>query len=115
MIITKKLSEVAIMKNAHNVDARNLYNTENAMVSVITLTAGQSLKKHITPVDVAFYVLKGEGIVEIGEEKLLVNENTLVESPKDIMHCWYNESDSDLVFMIIKTPKPEKKTIFVSN
>ena len=115
MIISKKLSEVAIMDNAHNVDARNLYNTENAMVTIITLKQGQSLKKHITPVDVAFYVLKGEGVVEIGEEKLAVTENTLVESPKDIMHCWYNKSDSDLVFMVIKAPKPEKKTIFVSN
>jgi quercetin dioxygenase-like cupin family protein len=115
MIITKKLSETQIMKNAHNVDARNLYNTENAMVSVITLTKGQSLKKHITPVDVAFYVIEGKGIVEIGDEKITVIKNTLVESPKDIAHCWFNESDSDLVFMVIKAPKPEKKTIFVSN
>jgi len=114
MIITKKLSETPIMETAHNVDARNLYNTENAMVTVIKLLPGQSLKKHITPVDVAFYVLKGEGIVQIGEEKLTVNENTMVESPKDIMHCWFNESKDDLVFMVIKAPKPKKKTTFIS-
>jgi len=114
MIITKKLSETPVMKNAHNVDARNLYDTKDAMVTVINLKKGQALKKHITPVDVAFYVLKGEGIIEIGDEKISVSENTLIESPKDIMHCWYNKSDYDLVFMVIKAPKPEKKTIFVS-
>lgn len=114
MIITRKLSETPIMETAHNVDARNLYNTEHAVVTVITLKPGQSLKKHITPVDVAFYVLKGTGIVEIGEEKTSVSADTLVESPQGIMHCWYNESDSDLVFMVIKAPRPNKQTVFIS-
>lgn len=103
-----------IMDTAHNVDARNLYNTEEAMVTIISLKPGQQLKKHITPVDVAFYVLEGTGIIQIGEEKLEAGKNTLIESPKDIIHCWFNESDSDLVFMVIKAPRPAKKTIFVS-
>ena len=37
IMITKKLSEAAIMENAHKVDARNLYSREEAMVTVITL------------------------------------------------------------------------------
>ncbi len=112
-MITKKLSEAAIMKNAHKVDARSLYNREEAMVTVITLEAGQSLKRHITPVNVAFYVLEGTGVVEVGEEKMHVTKDTLVESPKDIVHCWYNESDSPLRFMVIKAPKPTQKTVFL--
>ena len=114
-MITKRLSETAIMKNAHGVDARNLYDTGDAMVTVITLEPGQSLKRHITPVDVAFYVLEGTGVVEIGEEKAEVTADTLIESPKDIVHCWYNESDSALRFMVIKAPKPDRKTVFVSD
>ena len=112
-MITRKLSEVEIMDNAHGVDARNLYNTEEAMISIITLEAGQSLKPHITPVDVAFYVLEGTGIVEVGDEKIEVAKNTLIESPKDIMHCWYNESSSPLRFMVVKAPRPTKKTVFI--
>ncbi len=115
MIIKRKLSETPVMETAHGVDARNLYNTKDAVVTIITLKAGQSLKRHITPVDVAFYVLKGKGIVEIGDEKEMVEAETLVESPKDILHCWYNESGEDLVFMVIKTPRPTKKTTFVSS
>lgn len=114
MIVAKKLNEMPIMDTAHKVDARNLYNTENAVISVIRLEPGQALKKHITPVDVAFYVMNGEGVVQIGDEKLTVGENTLVESPKDILHCWYNESDKDLTFMVIKAPKPTKATTFRS-
>ncbi len=110
-----KLDETEIMKNAHGVDARNLFNTDDAMVTVITLTPGQKLKRHITPVDVAFYVLEGTGTVEVGEEKAEVTKNTLVESPKDIVHCWYNESDVDLRFMVIKAPRPKTKTVFIAD
>ncbi|MBN2362962.1 cupin domain-containing protein [candidate division WOR-3 bacterium] len=113
MISFKKLSDCPVMNNAHNVDARNLYDRKEALITVITLKPGQSLKRHITPVDVAFFVLEGKGICEIGTEKIEVDKNTLVESPKDIAHCWYNESAENLSFMIVKAPKPVKKTIFV--
>lgn len=111
----RKLTDTEIMKNAHGVDARNLYNTDDAMVTVITLTPGQKLKRHITPVDVAFYVLEGTGKVEVGEELVEVSADTLIESPRNIVHCWYNESDSDLRFLVIKAPKPEKKTVFIAD
>jgi len=114
-MITKKLSEVEIMDNAHGVDARNLYNKDEAMITDITLNPGQSLKRHVTPVDVAFYVLEGTGIAEVGDEKMEVTKDTLVESPKDIAHCWYNESSKSLRFMVVKAPKPIKKTVFISN
>ena len=59
-------------------------------------------------------VMKDGGIVEIGDETETVNKDSLIESPKDIVHCWFNQSDKDLVFMVIKAPKPNKKTIFVA-
>ncbi len=45
--------------NPHGVDVRNLSDTKNAQVAHITLKPGESLKKHIAPVDVIFYVLEG--------------------------------------------------------
>ena len=112
---TTKLADTGIMDNAHNVDARNLYNTPDAMITVITLEPGQSLKRHITPVDVVFYVLSGTGIVEVGDEKQTVGADTLVESPKDIVHCWYNESDEPLRFMVVKASRPTTETVFVGD
>lgn len=114
-MITTRLCDTAVMKNAHNVDARNLYNTADAMMTVITLEPGQSLKRHITPVDVVFYVLSGKGVVEIGDEKKEVGADTLVESPGDIVHCWYNESGAPLRFMVVKAPRPVRKTVFFDN
>lgn len=36
------------METAHNVDARNLYDTKNVMITIIKLLSGQLQKKHIT-------------------------------------------------------------------
>ncbi len=114
-MIVKKLEQIPIMDNAHNVDVRNLYDKDEAMINVITLSPGQSLKPHITPVDVVFYVLEGIGIIEIGDERQDVTKDTMIESPKDIKHCWYNASNKSLKFMVVKAPKPKKKTVFISD
>jgi len=115
MIITRKYEEQKIAETAHRVDARGMYETADAAVSIITLQPGESLKRHITPVDVAFFVLEGKGVVEIGDEKQEVDKYTLVESPRDILHCWYNTSEELLRFMVIKAPKPTRKSIFLEN
>lgn len=98
------------MENPHHVKASKLYDTEHAQVVQITLEPGQALKKHITPVDVFFYVLEGTGIVEIGDEKKEIGPDTLVNSPAKIPHCWYNESDSVLRFLVVKVPRPTETT-----
>ena len=106
----KKVEKSPSKKNPHNADVRLLYDKESAQVLHITLQPGESLKPHVTPVDVCFYVLQGEGIVEIGEEKETAAADTVIESPKDIVHCWYNEAESPLRILVIKAPRPEKKT-----
>jgi mannose-6-phosphate isomerase-like protein (cupin superfamily) len=108
-----KVSETAASKNPHGVDARPIYSHENAQVIILTLQSGESLRRHITPVDVFFYVLEGKGIVEIGDEKKEVDKDTIVHSPAKIMHCWYNESDKPLRIMVAKPPKPRESTILL--
>ena len=76
----------------------------------ITLEPGESLKKHITPVDVFFYVLEGTGVVEIGEERKEVGPDTLIDSPAKIPHCWYNESDKVFRVLVVKVPRPTEST-----
>lgn len=110
---TKKLVDIKIMGTAHDLDVRNLYDSKEALINVITLKAGEALKPHITPENVVFYVLKGTGIVEIGDEKKEVSADTVIESPKDIKHCWYNEGKEIVQVMVIKVPKPTSKSIFV--
>ena len=105
-----QMENTPIADTPHKVDVRKLYDTENAMTVHITLQPGESLKKHITPVDVFFYVLEGTGIVEIGDEKKEVGKDTLIDSPARIPHCWYNESDDVLRFLVVKVPRPTTET-----
>ncbi len=105
-----ELAKISPMKNPHGIDARKVYDTEHAMAVVLSLKPGECLKPHITPVDVFFYVLEGQGIVEIGDEKQEVGPDTLIESPAKIVHCWYNESKEDLRVLVVKVPKPTSGT-----
>ena len=105
-----EIEEAVNIDNPHNVKAQKIYDTENAQVVHITLNPGESLKRHITPVDVFFYVLEGSGIVEIGDEKKEVKKDTLIESPAKILHCWYNESDEVLRVLVVKVPRPTQAT-----
>ncbi len=107
---TFKPYETEKVQNPHNVDARKIYDTEHAQTLHLTLEPGQSLKKHITPVDVFFYVLDGTGVVEIGDEKQEIGPDTLVNSPAKIPHCWHNESSEKLRILVVKIPRPTEAT-----
>lgn len=98
------------MPNPHGVHAARIYDTEHAQAVHILLKPGESLKRHITPVDVFFYVLEGEGTVEIGEERERVGRDTLVESPARIPHRWVNDGQGDLRLLVVKVPRPREET-----
>ena len=100
----------APVANPHKINACKLYDTEHAQVMHITLAPGQSLVRHITPVDVFFYVLEGSGVVEIGDEKEHVGKDMLIESPARIPHRLLNESAGVFRVLVIKVPKPTEET-----
>jgi len=107
---TINVKEAQSQPNPHGVDARKLYDTEHAQVSHLTLKPGEQLKRHLTPVDVFFYVLEGTGVVEIGEEKKEVGPDTLIDSPAKIPHCWYNRGTGTLRILVTKVPRPAEAT-----
>lgn len=77
---------------------------------MVTLRPGDTLKLHVTPVNVFFYVLEGHGVVEIGGEREEVFPNMLVESPTRISHRLLNQSDAVFRFLVVKTPDPTETT-----
>lgn len=98
--------EQSIVETTHKVDVRRLYDRESAQVMHITLKPGETLRPHITPVDVFFYVLEGAVDVRVGDETVTVPSDRLVESPKDIIHCLSNSSTTNARIMVVKAPKP---------
>lgn len=69
MIITK-IKDTPKVDTPQKVNAQKLYDTQHAQVMHITLQAGESLRPHITPVDVFFFILEGTVDVMVGNEKL---------------------------------------------
>ncbi len=96
--------------NPHVVEAALVYDSEHATAVHLTLEPGQSLKRHITPVDVFFYVLEGTGVVEIGEETETVGPDSVIDSPARIPHCWHNRADQTLRVLVVKVPRPTEQT-----
>lgn len=96
------VSRVESSPNPHHVDVRKIFESPAISAVVISLQPGESLKKHVTPVDVLFYVLEGTGVVEIGDEREAVSKDVAVESPAGIAHRWINESDALFRVLVVK-------------
>jgi len=105
-----KVAKIPVKENPHKVDARMLYDKESAQTVHIQLNPGENLKPHITPVEVFFFIIEGTPDILVGDEKQRVETNSLVESPKDVVHCIYNNTDEVVRVLVVKAPKPVAKT-----
>ncbi len=105
-----KVAETSIQDTPHKVDTRLLYDNDSAQAVHITLQVGETLKPHITPVDVFFYILEGTPTVHIGDKEQMVEADSLVVSPKDIVHYISNTSTQLARILVVKAPKPKSIT-----
>lgn len=94
----------------HKVDVKEMYSKTDAQAMHITLQPGEALKPHKTPVDVFFYVLEGNPTVHVADEAISYPKDTLIESPKDIVHYLSNQSSEIARILVVKTPNPQGKT-----
>jgi len=97
-----KAHEAREVPNPHGVTARALYSGQGAQVIMITLRPGESLKRHVVPVEAIFYVLEGQGIVEIGDEDAEISADHLIACPAHTPHRFRNHGPADLRFLVIK-------------
>jgi len=110
VIRTARLQDVPKTDSRHGIDARKLHDSEHAQVMHIELAPGEALLRHSTPVDVVFFVLQGSAVIEIGEERVVVPADTLVESPARVPHRVMNDGQTPMRFLVIKTPRPTEPT-----
>ncbi|NDP21007.1 MAG: cupin domain-containing protein [Paludibacter sp.] len=109
-MIIKKYAEQAIKETPHKIDVREMYNKETAQANLMALKPGESLKPHITPVDVFFFIVEGTPTIHIGDEKEICEVDSLIESPAGIVHYISNESDSVARVFVVKSPRPANTT-----
>ncbi len=100
------VKDTQIEYSPYKVDVRKLYDEDSAYAMHIVLQPGEALKPHITPVDVFFYILEGAPEVLIGDENIQVQIDSLVESPKNVVHCINNKSNTTVRILVVKALKP---------
>ncbi|MHA1269393.1 MAG: cupin domain-containing protein [Candidatus Helarchaeota archaeon] len=105
-----KIDEVSEIPNPHNVSARKVLEHDHVTVIYLNIKKGEALRKHITPVDVFFYVIEGKGLVEIGDEIEEVEKETIIFSPAKVPHRLINKNSDNFRVLVVKTPKPTTET-----
>ncbi|USH00180.1 cupin domain-containing protein [Thermococcus argininiproducens] len=101
-MIVVKVEDAEKFENPHGVDVKKLIGMENVQILHVTLKPGEGLKKHTAPVDAFLYVIKGKGMVEVGEEKEEVRKATLVYLPREVPHSVENTGSLEMKFLVIK-------------
>ncbi len=97
-----RIDEAPEQPNPMGLKVRKLYDGTGAQVMYMSLTPGEVVPAHTTPIDVFFFVLEGSGYISIGDEKASVSVETLVESPKNIPHGLGNDSTGLFRVMVVK-------------
>lgn len=92
--------------NKNSVNGKILLSKNEVEVARLELGPHSSLPVHTTPVDVFFYVLQGEGEIEVGAEREAVSAGMLIESPKGVSHGLHNPGKGVFRVLVVKTPKP---------
>lgn len=110
MIKNIRVDQAPKKQTPHDASVRLLHDTEHVQIMHIKIAPGKALRKHLTPVDAAFFILEGEATVQIGEDIEKFGPNTLVDSPAKIPHRVSNEGTEPLSFLVLKTPRPTEKS-----
>jgi len=100
-----RMSEVETFTTPRGVQGRKLLDKDGLTVMNLLLKPGEKVPSHKTPVNVLFHVVKGEGSIEVGDEKGWVKENDMVYSPKNIPHALNADKDNEFQVLVIKLPR----------
>ncbi len=85
----------------------NLFETGYLFCDVYCLLPGQAQKPHShAEADKIYYVIEGKGTFRIGNEERVLSSGMIVLAPSATEHGVKNESDTDLVLLVLMAPNP---------
>jgi quercetin dioxygenase-like cupin family protein len=99
-----KMSEIPAFTTPMGFTARRLLDRPSFLIMNLLLKPGEVVEKHDMPDDAFFYVVKGCGIIEIGEEQTSAVETDIVFSPKNTPRGLHASPDSEFHVLIVRSP-----------
>ncbi|MBB6372722.1 cupin domain-containing protein [Chryseobacterium shigense] len=86
-------------------DSWVLNNSQNLSVKQEKMPAGTAEKMHFhARAEQVFYILKGEAVLYVNNEKFLVRTGESISIQPELEHFISNESQDDLEFLVISSP-----------
>lgn len=104
-----RIDGVPLKETPRGIAGRQLIDLPDIHIMNLVLNPGESVLDHITPVDVLFHVIAGQGTIRIGEEAAEVAAGQIVVSPAKIPHGLQAGENSKLSVLVMKTPNPKAK------
>ena len=68
----------------------------------LSIRPGSEIPEHSLPLEVSFYVLKGNGICTVSGTSVSASEGDMLECPPDAPRGWRNDSAEPLEILVIK-------------
>ena len=99
-----RMSEVPVFTTPNGFAARKLLDQPSFLIMNLLLKPGEAVEKHVMPDDAFFYVVKGGGIIEIGEEQTSAAETDIVFSPKNTPRGLKSSPDQEFHVLIVRCP-----------
>lgn len=82
-----------------------MFKSDQLQMDVLTLNTHQYVSPLVEPLsDMIYFVLRGEGVFEIGDEVLVLTRNTSVLVETGVSAGVINESDEQLTVLRIQAP-----------
>jgi quercetin dioxygenase-like cupin family protein len=99
-----RMSEVPVFTTPTGFSARKLLDSSSFLIMNLLLKPGEAVEKHDMPDDAFFYVVKGSGVIEIGEEQTNAGETDIVFSPKNTPRGLHASPDQVFHVLIVRCP-----------
>ncbi|PIF47666.1 mannose-6-phosphate isomerase-like protein (cupin superfamily) [Chryseobacterium sp. 52] len=110
MIHSKNNSEYYIWGNG--CDSWVLRDSHGLSVKQEKMPAGTSEKLHFHEIaEQVFYILKGEAVLYVKDEKFLVKQGESISVLPNSEHCISNESQTEIEFLVISSPSTNNDRI----
>ena len=87
---------------APNLEAFRLLSGKGFELIHLTLAIGEAQTMQANPNRVIFYVLEGQGVMKLQDEKLQLLKDTCVEVGPEILRCWENAGQQPLKLLVVK-------------
>jgi mannose-6-phosphate isomerase-like protein (cupin superfamily) len=97
-----RLEEGFLVMSDESMTGRRLYSSATVTVIHMTVNIGREIAPHSADVDMEFFVIAGRGRFSVGDEELIAEKGTLVESPGKIPHGIANIGNESLELLAIK-------------